>query len=116
MNPSSSMNPEDYIEIPDEEIAAQLTIYVTEDGELMYNCDWQPGEGGLIGVASIFYQLLSDNLSEQIFEEIKTQCVSNNKEEDFMSISSLLKIHDTEDQMPIANEDVCVPPDRVMNI
>ena len=116
MSRSSSTNPEDYIEITEDEIASKLTIYVTNDGELMYNCDWEPSEEGLVGVASIFYKLLSDNLSEQIFEEIKTQCVSSNNEEDFISISNLLKIYNTVEQNPASSDDVVVPPDRVMNI
>ena len=89
MSQSSSMSPEDYIEIDENDMVAKLFIYVTNDGEIMYNCDWAAGEEGLMGVASIFYKLLSDNLSEQIFEEIKAQCVSNNNTEDFISISNL---------------------------
>ena len=116
MNQSSSDNQETYIEIDESDVSAKLTIYVTNDGELMYNCDWEPSEEGLVGVASIFFKLLSDNLSEQILEEIKTQCVSSNKADDFIAIGNLLKIYNSMQDNDKGSDEVIVPPDKVMHI
>ena len=116
MSQSSSMNPEDYIEIDENDMAAQLVIYVTNEGEVMYNCDWKPEEEGLMGIASIFYKLLSENLSEQILAEIKTECVSNNNTEDFISISNLMGAYDATQGKDKASDEVVVPPDKIMHI
>jgi hypothetical protein len=116
MNQSSSPNQDHYIETDESDISAKLTIYVTHDGELMYNCDWEPEEEGLVGVASIFFKLLSDNLPEQILEEIKIQCVSTNKEEDFIAIGNLLKIYNSMQDTDRESDEVVVPPDKVMHI
>ena len=116
MSQSSSMNPEGYIEIDENDMAAQLVIYVTNEGEVMYNCDWKPEEEGLMGIASIFYKLLSENLSEQILAEIKTECVSNNNTEDFISISNLMQVYSATQNKDETNDEVVVPPDRIMNI
>ena len=98
-----------------EEIAAKLIIFVDNEGNIAYNCDWEPNEAGLIGVAAIFYKLLLDNLSVKIFEEIKGQCVLNNTETDFMAIEGLLHQYAEAD----GNEDdnsIVVPPDKITNL
>ena len=98
-----------------EEVAAKLTIFVDNEGNIAYNCDWEPTEEGIIGVASIFYKILIDELPAKIFEEMRGQCVLNNAESDFMAIEELLHQYmalDSDD----SNESVVVPPDKITNL
>ena len=107
MNKPSSDSQEAYIN-SEEEIAAKLSVFVDNEGEIMYNCDWEPTQEGLIGIASIFYKLL--------IEEVKAQCVSNNTEEDFMAIDNLIKAYSSTQTATNSNDELVVPPDRIMNI
>jgi hypothetical protein len=98
-----------------EEVCSKLTIFVDKEGDIAYNCDWEPTEEGLMGVASIFYKLLVDDMPMKIFDEIKAQCVLNNAENDFIAIENLIQqystLEGTSDQ-----DDVVVPPDRIINL
>ena len=96
-----------------EEISAKLTIFVDNEGTIAYNCDWEPTEAGLVGVAAIFYKLLLDDMPSKIFDEIRGQCVLNNAETDFIAIESLLQQYATLDQN---NDSVVVPPDKITNL
>ena len=117
MKEQSPDNQELYRDIEEEDIAAKLIIYVDNDGNIMYNCDWEPGEEGIIGIASIFYKLLADNLSDQIFEEIKAKCVLGNAEEDIIAIHDLINSYASKQQeADMVADDIVVPPDRVTNI
>tara|TARA_R110000824_G_scaffold140403_1_gene306264 strand:- start:3 stop:344 length:342 start_codon:yes stop_codon:yes gene_type:complete len=98
-----------------EEVAAKLTIFVDNEGNIAYNCDWEPTEEGLIGVASIFYKILIDELPTKIFEEMKGQCVLNNAESDFMAIEGLLHQYAALDDDD-SNGSVVVPPDKITNL
>ena len=97
-----------------EESCSKLIISVDKEGTVSYNCDWEPSTEGLVGVAAIFYKLLLDDLPAKIFDEIKEQCVLNNTETDFMAIENLIQEYSTLD--PKTNEDVVVPPDRIVNL
>jgi hypothetical protein len=113
MNNQSSNNQEQPLN--SEEIAAKLTIFVDNEGNIAYNCDWEPTEEGLVGVASIFYKLLIDEMAVKIFEEMKGQCVLNNAESDFIAIEGLLHEYvalDGDD----SSESVVVPPDKITNL
>jgi len=97
----------------DSDVSCQLIIQADLDGIVGYSCDWIPGEEGLIGLASIFYKLLVDNFGEQVFEEIKQQCVLNNAEEDYITIVSLIN---SKTKPRESDNDVVVPPDQIFNI
>tara|TARA_Y100001973_G_C5176504_1_gene322303 strand:+ start:1237 stop:1593 length:357 start_codon:yes stop_codon:yes gene_type:complete len=118
MNTQSSNDPEAYENIDPEEISAKLILYVDNQGEIMYNCDWEPTQEGLIGMASIFYKLLVEDLSSEIFKEIKAECVSTNTEQDFMTIHNLIDVYASqqEEVKSESDDNVVVPPDRIMNI
>ena len=99
----------------DTELSAQLNIFVDKNGFISYNCDWVPGEDGIIGLASIFYKLLLDNFSEEILLEIKQQCVLNNSEADYMAIISLINSYSA--KIKNGDEDqVVISPDQVYRI
>jgi hypothetical protein len=96
-----------------EEVSANLSIFVDNEGNIAYNCDWDSTEEGLIGVASIFYKLILDDLPARIFEEIKEQCVLNNAENDFIAIEGMLQQYSsvTKDE-----DSVVIPPDKITNL
>jgi len=113
MNKQSSDNPDQQDNNFDEEVCANLSIYVDNEGNIAYNCDWEPTDAGLVAIASIFYKLMVDDLPAKIFEEIKAQCVLNNAETDFMTIESIFYKFAANNK----NEDsVVVPPDKIINL
>jgi hypothetical protein len=97
---------------------ASLEIFVDEDGVLHYNCDWIKGEEGIVSIASIFQKLLVDNLTFEILEEIKSQCVTNNREGEYINLINI--IQNTCEQSLYKTDkpedDVVIPPDQVFNI
>tara|TARA_Y100001936_G_C15927171_1_gene587313 strand:+ start:389 stop:736 length:348 start_codon:yes stop_codon:yes gene_type:complete len=97
----------------EQDFSAKLTILVDKEGEIVYNCDWEPTDDGLLGVASIFYKLLIDDLGNKIFEEIKNQCVLNNAETDFMAIENIIYKYASIDSK---GDSVVVPPDKITSI
>jgi hypothetical protein len=97
-----------------EESCSKLVILVDNEGNVSYNCDWEPSTEGLVGIAAIFYKLLLDDLPAKIFDEIKEQCVLNNTETDFMAIENLIQEYSTLDHK--MDEDVVVSPDRIVNL
>lgn len=73
------------------DFAAQLTIAVSQSGEFIFGCDWEPNEAGIKAVASIFYGIAYEQLTEQILGHLKSQCVLEDNQEDFLSIVNLLQ-------------------------
>jgi len=70
---------------------AELSIYVNEDDEVAFSCNWEPGDQGMHGISSIFFGLAYSDLADQIFNHLKTQCVLEGNEEDFVKIMELIK-------------------------
>lgn len=97
------------------EFSAQLNITVDKNGFVSYNCDWIPGESGIIGLASIFYKFLFDNFSEEILQEIKQQCVLNNSEADYMAVINLINSYDAKVRKNDEDQ-VVISPDQVYRI
>ena len=95
-------------------IASKLVISVDNSGTISYNCDWEPTQEGLIGVASILYKLLLDDLPIKIFEEIKSQCVLNNAETDFAAIENMIQQYSISHHQN--SEEVVMPPDKMVNL
>jgi hypothetical protein len=101
-----------------EETVCMLTISVDGSGEINYACDWQASEEGIIGISAILYKLMLSDLSVKIFHEIKSQCVLDGNEEDLLSIEETIKRYSVSDgpNDENDNDDVVVPPDRIINI
>ena len=96
-----------------EDLVSQLTIYVDQEGNIAYNCDWEPSEDGLLAIATILYKLISDDLPAKIFDEIRDQCVLNNAEADFMAIQAIIaKYRDVNK----GEDSIVVPPDKIVNL
>jgi hypothetical protein len=98
-------------------VSCQLVIQCDTDGVVGYDCNWLPGDSGIVGLASIFYKLLIDNFGEEIFEEIKKDCVLNNNEADYLTVVNLINNRAEQvKQDRQTDDDVVVPPDQVFPI
>lgn len=67
---------------------SQLLIYVDENNELAFGCDWEDTEGGIEATAEIFYRLKHKGLLENILSILYKQCVIDNRMDVFNEILS----------------------------
>lgn len=99
------------------DVVCMLSIHCDSNGIVSYDCNWANGDDGLIGLASIFYKVLAENFGEEIFEEIKKECVLNNNEADYITVVNLInnraEVKSSENKN---DDDVVVPPDQVFPI
>lgn len=97
------------------EPCAELNIFINDEGNLEYNCDWDSNEIGLTGIASILYSVMFGDLCPQILQEIRQQCVSNNTEADYLTIVDLISKY-SQNLSDGRDDEVAVPPDQSYNI
>ena len=101
----------------DENFVAQLTVAVSQDGEFIFGCDWEPNESGLRAVSSIFYGITHDELTDQILNELKSQCVLEDKQDDFLAIVELIGTLIKKDNNSRGGSDqLAVPPRNVFKM
>lgn len=100
----------------DEKLLATLNILVDKNGIMEYNCDWDGSEDGITAVASIFYKIMFDGLSESILAQIKEQCVLEGKEETYMSIINLISALAVDNTVDSVDDEVVVQPDQVFHL
>jgi|DEB0MinimDraft_6_1074348.scaffolds.fasta_scaffold249533_2 hypothetical protein len=100
----------------DEKLLATLNILVDKNGIMEYNCDWDGSEDGITAVASIFYKIMFDGLSESILAQIKEQCVLECKEETYMSIINLIGALAVDNTVDGVDDEVVVQPDQVFHL
>jgi hypothetical protein len=101
-----------------QEFAAKLTISVDKQGLVEYNCDWDNTTDGLASVASIFYQLMFDELPDAILSEIKQECVLNGNEQNYLHIINLISsfVIDNQKEVSPEEDEVVVQPDQVFHL
>ena len=98
-------------------VSCELIIQADNEGTVAYSCNWIPGDDGLVGLASIFYKILIENFGDDIFKEIKNECVLNNTEADYATVVNLINDHAQKAMTKSTNgNDVVVPPDQVFNV
>jgi len=102
-------------EVTEEDFTAQLTVAVAQDGGFIFGCDWEPTETGIKAVASIFYGVAHGQLVEQILSHLKSQCVLEGNEEDFLSILTLIQ------QLKLVSKDdsgqaIAIPPRNALKM
>ncbi len=85
-----SLNEEDQQSHDDSKVpVSQLLVYTESDGSIYFSCDWLDSEDARIGVSTILYKLSTGELVDEIMDNIKSQCVLENREEDYEKISVL---------------------------
>ena len=76
-DPQTSSSTEEDIPI------AQLTIYADREGLIYFAFDWEDNPTGLNSIANIFYKLDRKDLISEILQDLRAQCVLENREEMF---------------------------------
>lgn len=74
-----------------EDCLAEIKVYVDQNGEIGFNCSWEPDEVGVHSIASIFFGLAYNDLAEQILNNLKSQCVLEGNEEDFFQMVEFIR-------------------------
>ena len=69
---------------------AQLTIYSDEDGLIYFACDWEDSPTALGAIADIFYKLDRQNLISEILQDLRAQCVLENREDTFEQMIAII--------------------------
>mgnify|MGYP003627607124 CR=1 FL=1 len=102
----------------EENFVAQLTVAVSQDGEFIFGCDWEPNETGIRSVASIFYGITHEQLTDQVLKELKSQCVLEDKQDDFLAIIELIGalIKKDDNSRGDSDQSVAVPPRNVFKM
>jgi hypothetical protein len=91
----------------EEHFVAQLTIAVSEDGEFVFGYNWESDEMGIRSIAAIFYGIAHEQLTDQILSHLKSQCVLEGNQEDFLSIVNLMQQFTPKDS---SGQAIAVPP------
>lgn len=74
-------------ESPQSDEGASLVIYVDGEGMVGFECEWGEGVASLTAMGLIFYKLLEDNLADDILKYLKKQCVIQEREEEYDTIT-----------------------------
>jgi hypothetical protein len=69
---------------------AQLTIYADEEGLIFFACDWEDNPIALSSIADIFYKLDRKDLISEILQDLRSQCVLENKEDTFEKMVTMI--------------------------
>ena len=67
----------------------QLLVYTEEDGNIYFSCDWDSSEDAITSVGAMLYRLSEGELVEEIMSNLKSQCVLEDRAEDYDKISNL---------------------------
>ena len=69
---------------------AQLTVYADEEGLIYFACDWEDNPTALSSIADIFYKLDRQDLISEILQDLRSQCVLENKEDTFEQMVAII--------------------------
>ena len=67
----------------------QLLVYTEEDGNIYFSCDWDSSEDAITSVGAMLYRLSEGELVKEIMDNLKSQCVLEDRDEDYDKISNL---------------------------
>ena len=102
----------------DEEVPiAQLTVYAGKDGSIYFACDWENNAIAFNSMADIFYKLDRKDLIIEILQDLRSQCVLENREEMFEEMVAIInnRIADEGDKVE-KKDNVAVPPRNVTRL
>ena len=69
---------------------AQLTVYADENGLIYFACDWEDNPTALTSIADIFYKLDRQDLISEILQDLRSQCVLEDKEDTFEQMVAII--------------------------
>jgi hypothetical protein len=67
----------------------QLLVYTEEDGNIYFTCDWENSDDAITSIGAMLYRLSEGELIEEIMDNLKSQCVLEDREKDYEKISNL---------------------------
>jgi hypothetical protein len=67
----------------------QLLVYTEEDGNIYFTCDWTDHEDSVTSLGAMLYRLSQGELVKEIIDNLKSQCVLEDREEDYKKILNL---------------------------
>lgn len=97
-------------------LLAQLTITVSKNEEFAFGCDWDSSDDGIKAMSSIFYGIGYDELTEQILNQLKEQCVIEGNGDEFLTIVNLLKELISSRNENASSESLAVSPRGVLKL
>jgi len=96
---------------------AQLTIYADEQGLIYFACDWEDNPIALKSIADIFYKLDRQDLILEILQDLRAQCVLENREEMFDSMIEIINNNISGEPDDLTEHDsVAVSPKNVTRL
>jgi|694.fasta_scaffold00240_61 hypothetical protein len=77
------------------DVLAQLSLYIEkETNELMFVCDWDNTQDGVKYISQIIFELKYGDILERILQHLYSQCVENNRLDEFNEIkNNLSQLH-----------------------
>jgi hypothetical protein len=73
----------------DSDPISQLLVYTEEDGNIYFSCDWADSEDAAMSIGAMLYRLVEGELVSEIMDNLKSQCVLEERTEDYEKISTL---------------------------
>jgi hypothetical protein len=67
----------------------QLLVYTEEDGNIYFTCDWSDSTEAKTSMGAMLYRLTDGELVDEILNNLKSQCVLEDREEDYQKISAI---------------------------
>ena len=67
----------------------QLLVYTEEDGNVYFTCDWADSGDATASFAAMLYRLTDGKLVDEILDNLKSQCVLEDREDDYQKISAI---------------------------
>ena len=96
---------------------AQLTVYADEEGLIYFACDWEDSPTALSSIADIFYKLDRKDLISEILQDLRSQCVLEDKEDTFEQMVTLINNNISEEGESANQVDnVAVSPKNVTRL
>lgn len=110
-DPQTSSSTEEDIPI------AQLTIYADREGLIYFACDWEDNPTALNSIANIFYKLDRKDLISEILQDLRAQCVLENREEMFDRMIDIINSNISGEPDDLTEHDsVAVSPKNVTRL
>tara|TARA_B110000495_G_C22962160_1_gene564052 strand:- start:59 stop:412 length:354 start_codon:yes stop_codon:yes gene_type:complete len=103
----------------DNNFLSSLSIFIDKEGLVYYDASWQKSSDGLFGMASIFYKLIVENLSEDILNNLQDleKELDDESKRDMEEIEKLLiQISGRSDSISADISDLVVPPDVIIHM
>ena len=67
----------------------QILVYTEEDGNIYFSCDWSDNDEAVSSLAAMLYRLSDGELVSEILNNLKSQCVLEDRETDYHKISTI---------------------------